>query len=185
MVTASTHKEYRELVEKLVKNNSETRISNGQSAHAAILIENMFRHANSDIRIYSGDLNNEVYNGKTVIQAAIKFLKKSGTSLKILLQNKRDAQWFNSHELIKAIAEQKAELMGSFDIRIAEGVYATNEAHHFAVMDDKGFRYEIDHANCKAIASFNEPGSAKKMVEVFDFVFEKQSDNTPIDLKIH
>jgi len=170
-MTASTHKEYRELVEKLVRNNSATRISNGQSAHAAILIETMFKNACSEVRIYSGELNNDVYCGDGVIHSAIEFLKKAGSSLRILLQKDHES---SSHKLLNAI-ESNDDLLGDYEVRVAVGTYATDDADHFAIMDEKGFRYEIDHDKCNAIASFNEPETAQKMATIFDFVFDHQS----------
>lgn len=165
-----SHEDYRRLIERYAASSVDKRVSNGLSAHAAILIETMFKTASSEMRIFSRDLNEEVFCSNEMIQAIVTFVAKPYSTLKILLEKKPDDGWSNSHSLLQSL--RKLDVHGTVEVMPAVGNYAAGKAEHFAVMDDDGYRFEFDHDNCQAVANFNESMVAKKLISAFDQAFE-------------
>ena len=165
--------EYRSLIYTLIETGADRRISNGRPLHASILLEMMFRKAKAVIRIFSGDLDLRTYGRWELTDAARAFVARPGNRLRILLQHRHPDSWLNEHPLIKALrplAGNSAN-MGALEVAFAQGSYAGEEAKHFAVMDDRAYRFEHDHDGTKAIANFNEPGVAAQLVSAFDAAF--------------
>jgi len=164
-----THEEYRRLIERYASSRVDKRVSNGLPAHAAILIEAMFKTASAEMRIFSKDLNEDVFCSNEMIQAVVTFVAKPYSTLKILLEKKPDDGWVESHSLFQAL--RKLDAHGVVEVLPAVGNYAEGKAEHFAVMDDDGYRFEFDHDSCQAVANFNESTVAKKLISAFDEAF--------------
>lgn len=174
--------EYRTIIERFARDRIDARVPNGLPQHASILIETMFRSATAEIRIFSRELDEKVFGSSEIKNAVIKFISnKPYANLKILLQKNHDEKWINNHFLVNAI-KQIDGLHGRVEIRNAAGSYAKDDTNHFAVMDNDGFRFELDHDNCKAVANFNEPKTAKKLITAFDEAFKISRENfiTPL-----
>lgn len=174
--------EYREIIEKFARERINKRVSNGAPAHASVLLETMFKHAVAEMRIFTKELNGSVFGEQHMIDAATRFLGKPYSSMKILLQEGKDEAWAKDHPLFKAIAKM-GEPHGKVEVVNASGSYAENDANHFAVMDNDGYRFEFDHEKCKAVANFNEPKVAKDLISAFDKAFElskKSKENAKI-----
>jgi hypothetical protein len=168
---------YRRLIRRLADGAMNQRVRNGQPAHAAILLETMFRKAKADVRIYTGELSLPTYAEPDMIEEASAFLKRDDTCLRILLATPANQAWVQNHPFFAPIL-RNGQLPENMEVRCATGVYATPTAKHFAVMDDRAFRFERDHSGTKAIANFNEPGTAAKLIEAFDHEFGRAR---PID----
>jgi hypothetical protein len=167
-VTTDT-RAYRRLIRDLARMRLNARVSNGFPEHAAILFEAMFRHAKDEVRIFTGSLSTNVYGQKPLVRAAERFLQRPGTSLKVLFEEPADCDALQEHPLLVALNDEAA---GALELRQAVGSYAVKGAKHFAVMDDCGFRFEHDHDATQAIANFNEPDVARKLLGAFDSAFE-------------
>lgn len=163
--------EYRQIIEKFAREHIPQRVPNGLPQHAAILLETMFKYAGAEMRIFSGELHEGVFGQPSMIDAVVGFIEKRYSSLRILLEKEKDDDWVRNHPLVKAIS-QVGEAHGHAEIRCASGLYAGGKANHFAVMDNDGYRFERDHASCRAIANFNEPDVAKSLIQAFDVAFD-------------
>jgi hypothetical protein len=164
-ITPADALEYRQLIERLARGGVNQRITNGWPEHASILLESMFKHARSNVRIYSGSLRQDTYDQDELVGEAKRFLAKGGR-LSILLQ--KVTADLADHKFVQAA---RSAAPGTLQIKAASGVYATDKAKHFAVMDDCGYRFEIDHAATKAVANFNEPAVACELISAFDRAF--------------
>lgn len=165
-------REYREIIERFARNKVDARIPNSLPLHAAVLIETMFRTATSEMRIFSRQLDEVVYGREEVLGAVARFVSIPYTTLKILLQKPQDGSWLEHNALIGMLDTLcKDRTCGKVVIRNAVGSYAQDDANHFAVMDDDGFRYETSHDNTQAVANFNEPKTAKELASAFDIAF--------------
>ena len=162
---------YGDLIERLAAQKLNQRISNGVPAHAAILLETMFRHAEEEIRIYTGKLDGDTYAAPALIREAKRFLRRPGTCLRVLLQERRTVEWAKEQPFIKQLLDTPPGL-GTFEVRCARGIYATDKAKHFSVMDGTGYRFEVDHAKTRAVANFNEPEVARDFSSAFDRAYE-------------
>ena len=172
--------EYREIIEKFARQRLNQRVPNGLPQHAAILIETMFKNAAAEMRIFTGELNKRVFGEPQAIEAALKFLSKPYAMLRILLQKDLSREEVLELPLVKSLNKLN-DLHGRVEIVSASGTYATDEAKHFAVMDNDGYRFEFDHENCKAVANFNDPVTAKELIEAFDSAFSlARKENNPV-----
>ena len=159
---------YRQFIERLADSQLDQRIPNGKPAHAAILFETMFKKAKDTVRIFTGDLLREAYGTQELLQSA-KSAVERGVRVQILLQHKQDRAWMVAQPLIETVMHN-GRLPSNIEIRCAIEPYS-NSAKHFAVMDHVGYRFEVDHAHCKAFANFNEPGVASNLARAFDAAF--------------
>lgn len=177
--------EYRELIKKFASCRTNTRIQNGLPQHASILVETMLNTATAEMRIYTKELNESVYGALEVQAALRKFLSKPYSCLKILLQDGQDQSWVSKHPLLQICEDFRHKSgHGAVMVKAAVGSYSRG-ANHFTVMDNDGYRFETDHENCKAIANFNEPETAKKLIEVFDMAFSMPGTGSMYELGVH
>jgi hypothetical protein len=156
---------YRESILELARKRSRQRIPNGQPAHASALFEAMLLTAQNNVCIFSNRLVPEVFDQAEVLAAAIRFVIDGNRSLKILVQDDSDIANRGLAGLTNLAPDRVT-------IRKAVGSYATSDAKHFCVMDERAFRFEFDHDQCSAIANFNEPEVAKRLQSAFDGAFD-------------
>ncbi len=164
--------EYRKLIEELASKSINQRVSNGQPLHAGILLETMLKRARSRVCIFSGNLDPAAYDQPGILDAVVQFMRRSGARLRILLQETQARELLMQKPLVRILDENKATAMGVTEIRCAKGPYSTPRAHHFSVMDDHAYRFEVDHAKMQAFANFNEPKVAKDLLTAFDQAFD-------------
>jgi hypothetical protein len=165
---------YRKTIQALASGDVNQRIPNGEPAHAAVLLEAMFRKAKADVRIFSRALATNTFGNVELIDAADRFLARRGTRLRVLLEKPMDPVAMDRHPFISSVRDVAAKttgLCGAFELRFARGTYATETAKHMAIMDDVGFRLETNHENTQAVANFNEPGVALELAAAFDRAF--------------
>ena len=169
---------YETVVFSLAENKENKRFSNGKPAHAKILLRAMLANASTKVRIFTGTLNKIVYN-ETISKEVNDFLF-SGRELYILIEKDLDIRKLKQHPLIKSLKEPNLK---NLHLRKAVGTYASGEANHFSVMDQKGFRFEFegpikdgDETGCRAIANFNEPSTAQQFADAFDGAFNKAKE---------
>lgn len=169
--------EYRTIIEKFARERVNQRVSNGMAVHASVLLETMFKHATAEMRIFTGELNHVVFAQDSLIAAAKQFLMKPYASLRILVQKDQGIEWAQKHPLVSSLSEMNAP-HGHYELRFASGSYALDTANHFAVMDNDGYRFELDHGDCRAVANFNEPRVAIDLMKAFDKAFSLGKSST-------
>ena len=77
---------YKEYVKEKAKKKDAEIFPNGTVEHAKVVIENLFEIAQRKINIFSGQLA-DVYESDVILENIKKFLEKSNSELKILLQD--------------------------------------------------------------------------------------------------
>lgn len=168
---ASEAAEYRKLIEDLASKCVNQRVSNGQPLHAGVLLETMLKRARACVSIFSGNLAPAAYDQPGVVEAASQFMQRGGAKLRILLQETQSRDSLMERSLVRSLDQIKTKARGTLEIKCAKGVYSTKKAHHFAVMDDHAYRFEVDHEKMQAFANFNEPKVAKDLLAAFDQAF--------------
>jgi len=158
---------YRQLIERMAKNRVSQRIPNDVPEHARVLLETLFNFAKSDVRIYTGQLWDNVYGSAGLVEAARQFIDRGGR-LRVLVQKPMNEHDAAEHPLLKRLGTCTR---GTVEVRCATGIYATDKAKHFAVSDTTGYRFEHDHSQTKAVANFNEPSVAIELATAFDQAF--------------
>jgi hypothetical protein len=165
--------EYFKLIDKYAKSCEDFTIANSAPKHAAYLLKTLFEKAQSTIRIFTGELFDAVYGDKDLLKQAREFLRKDkNNSIRIAYQKSLDIE---NSSLIQTILSDDQK-KGSLKIWDASKKFEDFN-NHFAVMDDKAFRFETDHTNIKAIANFGDPVNAKRLANIFDTI---SSHSSPI-----
>ena len=161
--------DYRRHVKELADRSSKDLIPNGGIDHAAVLIENLFSHAISAVRVFTGDLNARVYASEPIVSNAKEFLQSGvGKKIKILVQNPDVARNLN-HELLRMCASVGPDLC---EVKIANETDQELKSH-FVIMDEKGYRFEPDREKPTAIGCFNDKSTAKRLCDAFDAMFAR------------
>ena len=166
---------YETIIRSYAEEHRNQRFPNGKSEHAIIVLTNLFRYSDHEIRIFNKCLADSVYGQDALIDAAQRFIEKQGSRLTILLQNSvslEENRFLSAlYKVIKDRTDNN-EPHGEIDIRIANGAYAESDAKHFTVTDRDGFRFERDHEKKVAVSNFNEPETARRLREAFDRAYE-------------
>ena len=168
---------YFQLIDKAFKSAADQVFSNGQPSHAVYLLYKLLSGAEHSVKICTGTLARQlggvqVYADKEIHDATIKFLQNGDAQLSIIIVGKPDVQEdgdVRQHPLLKAISESREPIKGS--LSVWQGVDAADWdrfPHHFAVMDDKATRVEIDPDNAEAFANFGKKRLASALANICD-----------------
>ena len=170
---------YFNMVDSAFEVNQEKTISNGQPAHAVYLLYKLLTGARRRIVIYTGQLKRTLdgvlaYGDPALAKAAVRFLERPGTELSVAVAGELDVNCgftnATDHPFVKTIVEAADRIKGTFNLYDASEA-ATFE-YHFAVMDEKAFRVEVDTRNAQAYASFGDTKFAQTLARVFDYLRE-------------
>ncbi len=152
-------KDYRELVKSLASERTGGTVFNGSADHAAIIVENLFASAESNIRIVTGDLTALVYGSEHVVQRAKQFLGHSDHTMEIIFENINVRK---SHPLIEVIGENEKVVF-----RQLKADVSSQMGYHFMTADDDCFRFEKEKNSHAAIASFGDKATTTHLNELF------------------
>ena len=175
---------YRDMVDRAFKGNDPRSFSNGKPEHAAYLIGRFFDHATSTIRLYCGNLARaingiQVYASSDVIGSALEFLRRPNTRLLIVLENEIDAQSRDEHPLLRAISRAEPHVGGTTHV-YTNGVQMGGNGNpvtipHFMVMDQQGYRIEVDSRKVIASAKVNDVSQSQSLARFFDQVLVERN----------
>lgn len=156
---------------------------NEGNAHAKIILENLFRNADSHIRIAANTLNNEVVNSSEYMDAMKCFLDKDNTRLDIIVtQIPRKGDVNMDDSLYGLLLNHHAYNDGRITVKSGEGKSFRDkdgERVNFCTGDDMMFRLEDNIEARTAVANFNNPDTTRTLINTFDGVFnniEKKFD---------
>lgn len=180
--TSSDFYNYYKLIEDCAENKKDLIISNGLAEHAVYLMTAMFRYAKNHIRLFSGELPDEVrresqtikiYSNEELLMAAENFLRMEGSRLDILVQ---EGENFESRIFIQTLKKKHEEgvIKGSVNLKISEALCGISS--HFMVIDNSGYRLETDHNHTKAVANFGDSNTARKLGEIFNTFFHNANE---------
>ena len=159
---------YKEYVKEKAKKKDAEIFPNGTVEHAKVVIENLFEIAQRKINIFSGQLA-DVYESDVILENIKKFLEKSNSELKILLQDVEK----NSKKLKKnAFVKLCEDFSEKCEIQTAAEDDKTRK-NHFITVDGKSYRFEPNKKEKRAIACFNDKDFTKKIDGVFKAMFER------------
>jgi hypothetical protein len=163
--------EYFKLIDKCAETQETFTIPNSEPKHAIYLLKTLFKNANFAIRIFTGRLFEGVYGNEDLKEEARNFLRKdANNSVRIAYQEPLD---ITNCAFIQTILNDEHR-KGSLKVWNANEKF-NDLNNHFAVMDERAFRFETDHTNTKAIANFGDPENAKRLVDFFDKISENSS----------
>jgi hypothetical protein len=136
----------------------------------------MFSHAQSAIRILTGELNAFAYGTSGVIARARQFMADSNHSLQIALTDDFDDSAALRHPLLAALGPGSNVTL----IRVPSE-FAKHIPCHFAVMDDDSYRYEGDKTKPAAIAVFGDRAFAGELTKLFSAISRYSGNSSSLD----
>lgn len=156
--------EYRQYVGKIAgaPGPSET-IMNRSSEHAAVVLEFLFRKANSEIDILTDELAEDVYGTPALIAAAQAFLTNNpAAKISILAESKVDRL---AHQFFRAI--DGAGLGDRVTIAFVPDNVKKGYTFNFAVTDTDSYRFEEARHSREALVRFSDKGFAQTLRSIF------------------
>ena len=174
---------YCKVVDDMFDSAEDYVISNGKPEHAAYLIYKFLRNARSSISLFSGSLEQvkdgvPIYRDPHILDAARLFLRRSGSRLRVVLQDTIDASSAEEHPLADAILrDSKAQqTRGSLEIRqaspaVVDGLKRGKFLYHFLVMDGRAHRVETDPDKPEAFANFGDRSYAEALEQLFNGIW--------------
>ena len=163
---------YYDIIDRCAKDKEDFPIQNSDLKHASYLLKTLFRHAESDVCIFTGKLFPGVFDDKDLRNEAIEFLRKgSDKKLKIVYQEAVRKEEITSGLFLSALMadEGRKGTVEVWDVK-ADILF---DIHHFAVMDRSAFRFELDQETRKAIANFGDKKGAENLADIFEKIVLK------------
>lgn len=157
-----TLNEYRDEIDRLILSGTDETITNGSAAHAAIIIERMFKHAQHSMRILTRRLDPKIFADPEVIDHARVFLSDPSNTVHVLVENFED-RYVDDHMFVTAFRH-----LPNVKIETLPAPLSSRIESNFALMDDRGVRFEEDKNRPIASASFND----QKYAEAIKLFFE-------------
>lgn len=171
---------YDSMIERLAREQSHNVVGNGSVEHARSLIRTMFRYASKSIDIFNGCMSEAVYAQQDIIDSAKAFLAKGG-QLTVVIQSRMSIDEMGKHPFFsEAIKYMDCCTHGGCAGDSALRVFLGNEQvsrmnSHFLIMDDRGYRFEEDRAEPRAVASFNDTETAQKLKVLYRDIIKNSS----------
>ena len=183
MAKIDLHPFYFDYVERMLDEGANVVVKNGRPIHAIYLIEAFLRKAKNTVRLFSGTLKQrtdelKIYGDSHVVAAARNFLSRSGTDMRIVLENPIDlteGQRMEDHPMIDTAygLRDEGRMGGGFRVRRARKdnirfLRREKFCHHMVIIDERAYRLETDPEKFKAHVNFGDKKTAGKLSQVFD-----------------
>jgi len=168
-----TAEEYRNEIDRLMRNGGGEKILNGSADHAAIILERMFHHGKESIKIFSRSFTPNIYGNSMLLSAAQSFLSR-GHRVNIIVEEKHNVSGA-LHPFFKQLRDYDA-----IDIRHLHKKLAPIVNTNFSVKDDTDIRVSDEAESMQAVATFGDMDEAKKLSRYFD---KLHLLSTPINYK--
>ena len=154
--------EYRKTVRNLFDTGASDVIDNSSPRHAAILIEEMVRHAQVSFRAFAGGMNPVVWN--ISVMNALKEAIERGVNVQLLVE--RDCEPIVNGSMPDIVRRAVRRCKASEDFNPAS-------FSHCATGDRQSFRMEMDQDAKTAAFSANNEGFASRIADIFDYLQTK------------
>jgi len=154
--------EYRKTVRNLFDTGASDVIDNSSPRHAAILIEEMVRHAQVSFRAFAGGMNPAVWNIN--VMSALCDAIARGVNVQLLVERDCEPIVNGSMPDIVRRAVRRCTASKDFDPR---------DFSHCATGDRQSFRMEMDQDAKTAAFSANNEALASRVADIFDYLQSK------------
>lgn len=142
-------------------------VPNFSIEHAAVLVENLLLEANHSLDILTGHLNTDVYGKPEIVAAAMAFLQRPDTRMRILVEDWA-ALTAVPHPLLRAIASIGRDRV---EMRVVPPHIRAAYRHHFAVADERSYRLEGDRDTFEASGRFGDVEGARILSQRFEEIW--------------
>lgn len=145
--------EYRTQIDRLIREESGEVVLNGSHAHAAIILERMFSNASQCMEIITRRFDPRIFGTAETIEQAELFLGVPNRACRILVEEINDDA-LATHPFWEA--NRRFAESGNLEIRRIPDAFHKVINFNYAVMDDRGFRFEEDKTEAVAFARFGK-----------------------------
>jgi len=153
---------YSDMVRSAAAARSGEPIFNGSADHAAVIIEELFSSAISEVRLVTGDLSALVYGRTPLVQRAKQFLGHSSHKLTVIVETMDVSP---THPFMQAVAgNANVSFRKLYDDASAKMPY------HFMTADNDCFRFEKIKNSHTAVAAFGDEKTTTHLNELFDIL---------------
>ncbi len=169
--------DYKKAVVDFSNNKKDFQFTNKGEQHAAIVVANLIRTTDDELRIYSGKLNRDVANDSYLVKMLNLFLE-SGKTLYLILDEMPDSDGMS--QSLKQIIASKNNHLRNVKIKIDTNnifkeklatIFMDNQPHHFMLGDNLSYRLEVDAEQYKAVCNFNDTEIVASLKKQFDDFF--------------
>ena len=133
---------------------------NHDERHAEIVIAQLFKSAEHEVKILTGCLKDEVYGGDRIREAAVSFACNHPDGVVRILSE----QPIGQSRFLDAM--RRVTLPGN--LIVIEADSDVEGSVHFTVADGKHFRYEEDVSKCEAVVAFGRIEFGQRLSSLFD-----------------
>ena len=172
--------EYRNEIERAIKEMAGKPILNGSHAHASIIIERMFANARGCVQILTRKFDPRIYGTSETVEEARLYLGQPDRKCRILVEE-YDQTSFENHPFILRMSPFFEA--GNVQVRRLTEYYANIVNVNFSLMDESGFRFEEDKKEAVAVAAFGSgtENFVKSLQSLFDSLWQKA---IPVDCDV-
>lgn len=156
--------EYRKTVRNLFDTGASDIIDNSSPRHAAILIEEMVRHAQVSFRAFAGRMNPVVWNIN--VMNALSDAISRGVNVQLLVEHDCEPIVNGTMPDIVRCAVRRC---------VAAAGFNPSQFSHCATGDCQSFRLEMDPIQKTAAFAANNPALASRIAGIFDYLQGKSS----------
>lgn len=163
--------EYKEFLEKLVKDNSPELFTNGGKSYASILMSVLLDNTRREARIYCKGLRPELLLEEPYWSSFKRYTENRSKKMLVLVESEEAV----NEEPIQHLKKVREEGNHNVSVRVIHSSYREKfrkkfgrDNCNFAVYDDKMYRMEYDPEHFKAFGSFNNIAVSKQLIEAFD-----------------
>ncbi len=161
---------YKRRINLLAQSADDSIFDHSGVIYSSIILTTLVNYTKSHLRIVCENFGGHIKNDHNYLKAIERFIKRGG-QLQIILTNlrKEPPHFFR---LIDSYNTQD-----NVDVKVFKNNHRIVEAPgkdiiHFTVGDSSKYRIEKDIYNYKGTASFNDPESAKLLIDVFKIAFD-------------
>ena len=158
--------DYREKVREAVAARDGRPVYNRSLEHAAIIIEEMFALAKSEVKLFTGRLNPDVYGVPSVIGKAEDFLADPNHKMRILVEEQIDKESLQSNPFIIGTSR-----LDNLEVRcLKPGKH--DPRFHMMLVDGHSYRFEPDKTQFEAVATFGDRDTTGHLNRLFDILWK-------------
>jgi hypothetical protein len=166
--------EYRDKIDRAIGDMSGATILNGSHAHASIIIERMFAHAQNCVLILTRKFDPRIYGAAEAVEQAGLYLGEADRKCRILVEEFDQAS-FENHPFVQRLSPYMEA--GNLEVRTLDPRIAEIVNVNFSVMDQCGYRFEEDKKEAVAVASFGAGTESfvSSLQDLFSSLWERGS----------
>lgn len=166
--------EYRKRVHSAAIRRDGSPIYNASIEHARVVIETICLYTDGEMKILSGSLNPKVYGGYEVVSAALAYLRRSGSTMKILLEEKEPIV-YQDNPFVHLLS-----MTNKVEFRFVPDNQQKRYKFHFLVSGCDSYRYEKNRDAPAAIGAFGHTVGGKVLCDVFDEFWDVSHEFNPL-----